>query len=284
MNHIRPLAAILLALFVSIAPSRVAAQEPDTHTGDQQSPPQQPSGQEPSKFSWADVSFLTGYRFHLSADSIRTDDPRFRWDAYFGGDIDVVDYRYGRINFLADYEVVLGNQFRHFDPNQGNYYLDLSASWRFKLGEVQGLFQHVSRHLGDRANEQSVAWNDAGVRITTTYASGPTTATVNVRAAKIVQHAFVDYRARAGMGGDVQYRVNRRFAVVGRADLDVMMVDGSVAGRGTQVGGRTEAAVRVYGTGAGVEAFLGFERRIDPYPLERATRSWMVLGFRFVNR
>jgi hypothetical protein len=40
----------------------------------------------------------------------------------------------------------------------------------------------------------------------------------------------------------------------------------------------------LYGTGAGVEAFAGWERRIDPYPLTRETVNWVVFGFRFISR
>ena len=32
--------------------------------------------------------FLTRYDFHLSANALAIDDPRFSWDAYFGGDVD----------------------------------------------------------------------------------------------------------------------------------------------------------------------------------------------------
>ena len=60
----------------------------------------------------------------------RSDDPRFVWDTNFGGELDFVDYGLGRTTFAANYEAVLGEEFRRFDPNQGNYLLDLSTSAR----------------------------------------------------------------------------------------------------------------------------------------------------------
>lgn len=230
------------------------------------------------------VGFLTAYRFHLSATSLQSDDPRFHWDCYFGGDIDLLDYGRGRVNLLADYDVVLGSEFRSIDPNQGNYHLDVSASARTGPAEWFGVFHHVSRHLSDRANRASISWNTLGLQAVGTHAVGPTTFIVNARAAKVLQAAFVDYAWEAGSGGEVRRRLSDRFDLLARADLDLMGVSSDIANRDTQVGARVEAAVRVYGTGAGVEAFAGWERRIDPYPNERQTVSWVILGFRFISR
>ena len=47
----------------------------------------------------------------------------FVWDTNFGGELDVVDYGTGRATFVANYQAILGDEFRHFDPNQGNYIL-----------------------------------------------------------------------------------------------------------------------------------------------------------------
>ena len=274
MKHTKACAAVVFVSFVFSVSAALA---------------QQPAGAAPAKpdeqkSALSDVRFLSGYRFHLSATSIQSTDERFRWDCYFGGDIDVVDYRYGRINLLADYEVMLGEEIRAIDPNHGNYYLDLSASARKGSTEFQGIFHHVSRHLGDRANRASISWNTLGVKVLGTRAIGHTTATYNGRAGKVIQAAFVDYAWEAGGGGEVQYRVSRGFGVLARADLSVVGVDPAIGNRNSQVGGRVEGAVRIYGTAAGIEGFAGWERRIDPYPTDRRTYSWVVFGFRFISR
>src|SRR5207237_6516313 len=87
------------------------------------------------------------------------------WDTHFGGAIDIVDYVRGRAATAIDYEAVLGNQLRAFDPNQGNYILELSTSYRIRATEVAAIFHHVSRHLSDRMKVFPVAWNILGVRV-----------------------------------------------------------------------------------------------------------------------
>src|SRR5215510_10556631 len=76
------------------------------------------------------VDFMTRFDFHMSAAGLSSEDPRFSWDTHWGGDFDFVDYVKGRFAFLADYEAVLGKENRLFDPNQGNYTLEVSGSAR----------------------------------------------------------------------------------------------------------------------------------------------------------
>ena len=67
-----------------------------------------------------------------------------------GGDFDLVDYVYGRLAILADYEAVLGDELQLFDPNQASYTLEVSVSARLRGTELAGVLHHVSRHLSDR--------------------------------------------------------------------------------------------------------------------------------------
>ena len=86
------------------------------------------------------VEFLSRYDFHLSAAGLGSDDhARFMWDTHWGGDFDLVDYVNGRLSFLVDYQAVLGNEFRPFDPNQGNYTLEVSGSVRLGRTELVGV-------------------------------------------------------------------------------------------------------------------------------------------------
>ena len=62
------------------------------------------------------IQFFPRYDFHLGADHLSSPDERFVWDTNFGGDMDFVDYGFGRMSFEANYEAVLGNQLRNFDP------------------------------------------------------------------------------------------------------------------------------------------------------------------------
>src|SRR6476620_3926775 len=111
------------------------------------------------------IRFIPRYDFHLSADRLSSGDARFIWDTNFGGEVDLLDYAVGRATFTGNFESVLGNQFRNFDPNQGNYLLDSSLSLREHGTEAAALFHHTSRHLSDRFKRAPVAWNMFGVRV-----------------------------------------------------------------------------------------------------------------------
>ena len=87
------------------------------------------------------------------------------WDADFGGELDVVDYGVGRFTFEANYQVVLGEEIRSFDPNQGNYILAGIVSARTRGFEIAGQLYHQSRHLADRPKEEAIDWNTLGGRV-----------------------------------------------------------------------------------------------------------------------
>ena len=114
--------------------------------------------------SWH-VEFLPRFDFRLSSNALTADDPRFTWDTHWAGEFDFVDYSYGRLTFLADYQAIVGEEFRPFDPYQSNYHLEASASLRQASTEWALAFHHVSRHLGDRPMRQAVAWNTVLWRI-----------------------------------------------------------------------------------------------------------------------
>jgi hypothetical protein len=275
MKQANSLAVALVVLVVSFLPALAGAdpQNPGQSTVQASDP------STPSRLTW-----LSAYRFHLTAASMRADDPRFNWDAHFGGDLDLLDYGIGRLNMVADYGVIIGSELRTIDPNQGAYHLGISTSWRSGPSEFQAIFDHVSRHLSDRANRTAVSWNAAGVAATARYGGRTTMATVRVSGAKVVQAAFVDYTWQFGVAVDTAYPLAPAVALVASGELAPTLVNRSIAGRDTQTAGRLEAGVRVRGKDGAVELFAAWERRVDPYPLERATGSWALLGFRLVNR
>src|SRR5947208_824584 len=152
------------------------------------------AAQQPLASPPASPQFLSRYDFHLSAAALANDDQRFSWDAHFGGDIDVLDYVYGRAAAVIDYEAVLGNELRPFDPNQGNYILELSTSYRIKRTEVAAIFHHVSRHLSDRRKVIPIAWNILGVRALREARIGKGTIDVVADFGGTTEKVNVDYR------------------------------------------------------------------------------------------
>ena len=230
------------------------------------------------------IRFMPRYDFHLSADHLSTDDVRFVWDTNFGGEVDLVDYGFGRATFTGNFEAVLGNQFRNFDPNQGSYLLDNSLSWRGRGTEVAALFHHTSRHLSDRFNRAAVAWNMLGVRVQHDIAARNATIQLKGGVLGALLKNNVDYNWQTD--GDVRVAVPlRRPAVsfITAARLELLGVDGTQQ-RGMQTGSHAEAGVRFVGEKGAIELIVAAERRVDPYPLEFSTLNWISAGFRFVSR
>jgi hypothetical protein len=227
--------------------------------------------------------FLSSYNFHLSADALSVDDPRFSWQTHFGGDVDLVDYVRGRANILIDYEAVLGSQLRAFDPNQGNYTLEVSGSVRLGGTEVAGMLHHVSRHLSDRPKDFAIAWNVLGGRVLRRVTAGGVTMDVQGSAGKIIERAFVDYSWIADADVVLRRPVAPHVGVFAHGFGELVGVDQTVAGRDARQGGRVEGGVRLNGRAGAVELFAGLERRIDADPIDGRSQRWVFAGFRFVS-
>jgi hypothetical protein len=239
---------------------------------------QQPLAEPPSS-----GQFLSRYDFHLSAAALDDNDPRFKWDTHWGGDFDLVDYVHGRTMLLADYEAVLGDQLRPFDPNQGNYFLEASSSLRVGKTEFAGVLHHESRHLSDRPKTQAVAWNVAAVRVLRQVDIGTATLALRVDAGPVIERAYVDYTWMATGEAVLRRALTPHVGLLGRATGDFFGVDPAIAGRSDQKGGHLEAGVRLSGSRGAVELFAGYERVVDAYPLGREPGRWPFAGFRIVN-
>lgn len=228
--------------------------------------------------------YLTHFNFHLNAASLKTTDQRFDWDTDFGGDIDLVDYGYGRINFLANFEAILGEERKEFDANQGNYTLDLSASYRRGPNEFSAIFHHVSRHLSDRVKQFNIDWNAFEASARNIQSSGKLRVESQLRLSTIVQRAFVDYSWELGGGVVAEYPLDDRFTAIWKSEFSYIGTDPLISGRENVRGGRIEGGVRLLGKGAAAELFMAYERRVDADPVERVAQNWFLAGFRLINR
>ena len=230
------------------------------------------------------VRVFSDFTFHMNAAAFVTDDERFAWDANIGGDIDVLDYGRGRLNFLADFETILGAERRAFDPTQNNYILDFSATYRFGRSEVAATFHHVSRHLSDRAKRFPIDWNMIGAQLWHHADVGPLRIDLGARGFGTMERSFVDYTSELGGHARLRYRIAERAAILFAGEVVRRGVDRAVFMRDSLTGGRLEAGVRVDGDAVAVELFAAVERRIDADPLDLRTRTWALLGFRLLSR
>jgi hypothetical protein len=246
----------------------------------------------------AGPAFMSRGDFHLTAAAltpptittaggVSTADPRFSWDAHFGGSLDVVDYVVGRAAVLIDYQAVLGTEYRPFDPNQGNYTLEVSSSVRVGSGtEIVAVFHHVSRHLSDRLKPKAlpVAWNELGGRILHRMTLGSATVDADLAGGYAVERAYVDYTWMGEAHVLVRRPINDHVGVFAHGSGQFFAVDGSIAARGRQTGGLVEAGIRLTGGAGAVELFAGIEKRVDADPLDRQPQHWGLAGFRLLSR
>jgi hypothetical protein len=208
---------------------------------------------------------------------------RFVWDTNFGGDLDFVDYGRGRTTFAANYEAMLGEEFRRFDPNQGNYLLDVSSSLRGRGVEVAALFRHTSRHLSDRFKRNPVDWNMLGISVGRDARRGGTQIRAQGDVLGVLLKSNVDYSWEANGGLDIRVPLRPHISAISAGSVRLVAVDGTRS-RGTQRGARGEAGLRFEGQEGAVEVIVAVERRIDAYPLEISAMRWFSAGFRFVSR
>lgn len=232
----------------------------------------------------ASRQFLSRFDFNLSAAKLAHPDERFSWDTHWGGDFDLVDYVYGRASFLADYQALLGSEFRPFDPYQSTYTLEAAGSVRRGKTEILGVLSHISRHLGDRFKRVAVAENSLGPRVMRRYTDGTNTVDVRADVRKVIARAYVDYTWISNLDVTLRSTLSPRMDVYARMFGQTIAVDKTMAGRDRQSGGSIEAGVRLAGTGGAVELFLGGERVVDADQLDRTPRRWAFAGFRLVGK
>jgi hypothetical protein len=269
--------AVLVAyLVLLVAAGRVAAQ---------QQPTVSPAPAAPE--------FLPRYDFHMSVDRLMRSltpqqklvDERFSWDSHYGGSFDLVDYVVGRATVTADYQAVMGSEFRPFDPNQGNYILEASVSGRSsRATEAAVIFHHVSRHISDRPKTFAVAWNLLGGRLLHRVTAGSTTLDVALEGGRVVQRSYVDYLWLGELNLLLRRTLNSQVGVFAHGTGLLYSVDKIVVRRGTQAGGRLEAGIRLNGRGGAMEIFAGYEKRVDAHPLDRLQQRWGVAGLRLLSR
>jgi len=223
------------------------------------------------------------YDFHLTAEHLSHDDPRYVWDMNYGGELDLFGYRSTRLTFVANYQAGLGEEFHPFDPNQGNYTIDGVLSTRVKGFYVAGVFHHLSRHLADRPKRPPVDWNMFGGRVGAVFNRNGTDVEARVDLLGAILKTNVDYNWEMHAGLRVHHHVYGTFGLIGSATLREITTNG-LGNRGTQTGGRLEAGVRLNGRGAAIELFIGIERRLDADPIDRLPKRWTVAGFRLLSR
>lgn len=245
-------------------------------------------GHRPEATAPRDFGFLTAFRTTIDIKHLNgTDaDTRFNWDADFSIDVDVVDAGHFRGNLFLNVETIIGNESRGVDPNQNNYTADLSVFIRLPKGELSTTFHHVSRHLADRATDNSVSWNMFGVGYGNTVTLGNINLDAGVRALWTVERAGVDYEAQYGGYLKLARPFNNRLALIGTVDGVAVRIDPFARNRSGHEGGQLEGGLRIMTGVATIDLVVGHERRIDATStlreLTELTR-WTQFGIRLTT-
>lgn len=232
----------------------------------------------------ASTDFLSRFDYLLAIETLSGDDPQFQWDADFCGEFDIVGGPRGRVSALFNYEAILGEELQPFDPNQGNYAIELVGGGRWGRAEAAVVFHHTSRHLGDRAKTFGIAWNHLGAQVTWTEVGDRQAWQVQGRLVKTVMADGVDYVLDAS--GNVLYErdLRPRLAVVARASAIARTIEETPFHPAeTQLGGRAEVALRVRGGAAHLEFHAGVERRVEAAIFTRGTKTWALMGLRVMS-
>ncbi len=236
----------------------------------------------------ATADFMPRIDWKMSAAYLNHPDARFTWDTHWAGDFDLFSYPKGRVSFLADYQALLGKEFRAFDPYQSNYLLEASGSVFAGRTEVAGVLSHISRHLGDRPKRIAVAENSLGPRIMRRLGTESSVSSVDIRVdvRKVIAKAYDDYNWIEEVELVARRRLSPYAGMFLRGYGQLIQVDKTLAGRDQQRGGRVEAGVRLRGkgpTGGSLELYGGGEQMIDADVLDRLPRRWAYVGFRLLG-
>ena len=240
-------------------------------------------GPRPAPISESELGFLTRFGAHAVGRRISGDgESQFNWDTDIGVDMDIFDLDLVRGNVFINVETIVGDERRAIDPNQNNYTFDLSVFTRLPHGEIGTTFHHISRHLSDREQLGSPAWNMLGL----SYGNRYTYASLNFemigRWLRVIESSEVDYEQEVDTTVRISRPMSDRVALFGRFDGSMVMVDQKMFGRPTQYGGRVEGGVRIEGGVGAIELLVSRERRIDADFFVRRPIRWTELGFRFV--
>jgi hypothetical protein len=229
--------------------------------------------------AWPHV--LTRAVFSAAGDFIRSTEPDLPLEVSFRGDVDLVDFGAIRIPFDFSFDVAFNDQ---FNPRFADYSFRFAPAVPLGRAELSALYAHTSRHLHDAERPGSISWNSFGGRVAADWGSGRRRWHGRVDASYYPEsrRRYVDYEWDVVEAGRVSYRVSPRWAYYGDAALRLVGCDPSVAGRDSVWGGRVEAGLILGYRGGTGEAYVAWDRRIDPVPTSHTVVDFFVVGGRFL--
>jgi hypothetical protein len=217
--------------------------------------------------------------FSGAGDFLKGAEPQRPLDITLRGDVDLVDA--GKVRIPFDFTFAAAFDDRLY-PQHVDYSFDFAPAVRVRAAEIAVLYHHTSRHPHDALRPQPVAWNQAGVRLTSAARRHrwQLRGTADTTWYLDWSRGYVDYKWDLVGAGRASYDLSRRTAYYVDGMVRILRCHPEIAGRSGAVGARMEGGVNL-GFGAGrVDAFAGWDRRIDPTPFARRVADFFVFGAR----
>ena len=210
---------------------------------------------------------------------LKGSEPNRPFDVTLSGALDLVDVREVHVPF--GFVVAAAFDDRRY-PQHVDYSYEFAPAVRVGPVEIAALLFHTSRHLHDVSSSGPVSWNRLGLRLAHAAVGGRWHLRWNVDGTTYLAWPghYVDYRWDVSGTGRATYGASNRTAPYVDGTWEVLRCQPQVAGRKWAVGARVEAGLALaFGTGR-VDAFVAWDRRIDPTPYSRQTRAFFAFGAR----
>jgi len=173
---------------------------------------------------------------------------------------------------------LLGDEFRLFDPNQGNYTLEANASGTHREDRGGGDLPSRVAHLSDRPKTFAIAWN-CSAPPAAPRSSSAARRSISISKAGGSSALVRDYSGSASCTRSYASRSTRTSPSSG-ASSAVGGRQRRSSRRSTQRGGFLEAA-SAEGRAGVLELFAGVERRVDADQRDRLPQQWALAGFAY---
>jgi hypothetical protein len=198
----------------------------------------------------------------------------------FGGDVDLVDFERVRVPFAFSFDVAFNDR---YNPRHADYGFTFAPTTRVGRADLSVVYHHTSRHLHDQERPGPISWDGFGLRAATAAQSGrwQWRGRVESLAYPASRRRYVDYGWDLATANRVSYRVSPRWAYYADTVLREIWCDPAVAGRAGVTAARVEVGLTLGYRGGVGEAFIGWDRRVDPLPTDHRVIGFLIFGGRF---
>ncbi len=225
-----------------------------------------------------DATWLTDVRAYFTFDKMKSSDKDFILGAEVGFGVTIMQVNPCKWDFGAYHEGILG---RDEDPTT----LDI-IEYGFQMsggcGPVKVFVRHRCRHLSDRYNPFTVAWNSVGVEVGREFRSEDgwvLMAAINFQ--NVIGRNYADYGKIGELNLGIRRSLSKDASLYASAFGDaISVVKTTLPPRENLTGASFEYGVRLEGSRGVAEIFGAYGRTIDMFTLGRKRERDVRVGIR----